>query len=183
MIIGISGTFSSGKDTVAEYLADLGFAVVSTSDLLREEMRKRKKRINRKALVEMANQLEVEWGEGSLARIAYENNKHKQDLVITGIRKISEIEYLRTIPGFFLVFIDAPIETRYIRVVKRGREGEGKLSLEEFKKQENLEMSGGSSQRLDYCRENADMLLMNDGNLEQLVQKVDAMIAESAKAM
>lgn len=40
IIIGLTGHPSSGKDTVAEYIANKGFAHISCGDLLREEMKK-----------------------------------------------------------------------------------------------------------------------------------------------
>jgi dephospho-CoA kinase len=182
MIIGLSGTNSSGKDTVAEYLADLGFTIVSLSDILREEMQKRQIKIERESLIETANVLEKEWGKGALAKKAVEEYGQKQKLVISSIRKPAEVDYLKRLEGFRLVFVDAPIEMRFMRVVKRGREGEDKLSFEEFKRQEEIEMSGKSSQRLDYCKEKADIILTNDGTLEELIEKVDAIIENTAKA-
>ncbi len=37
MILGITGTFAAGKDTVAEYLKTKGFSVFSLSDAIRDE--------------------------------------------------------------------------------------------------------------------------------------------------
>ena len=40
MIIGITGSYASGKDTVASILQEKGFIHYSLSDILREELKK-----------------------------------------------------------------------------------------------------------------------------------------------
>ena len=41
MIVGVTGFFAAGKDTVAEILQERGFRHVSLSDIIREEIRSR----------------------------------------------------------------------------------------------------------------------------------------------
>jgi dCMP deaminase len=180
MIIGLSGTNSSGKDTVAEYLQGAGFTVVSLSDILRDEMRKRGIEINRENMIETGNLLEEEWGAGSLAKIAIKEYGNKRKLVISSIRKPAEIDFLKKNPDFKFIFVDAPIEMRYERILKRKREGEEKITLEEFKRQEEIEMSGQSSQNLGYCKEKADLILINDKTVEELLAKVKTIIEKES---
>jgi len=181
MIIGLSGTNSSGKDTVAEYLQGAGFAVVSLSDILRDEMRKRGIEINRENMIETGNLLEEEWGAGSLAKIAIKEYGNKRKLVISSIRKLAEIDFLKKNPDFKFIFVDALIEMRYERILKRKREGEEKITLEEFKRQEEIEMSGQGSQNLGYCKEKAEIQIDNSGTLGELYHKIEGVIEKEAK--
>lgn len=176
MILGISGTNSSGKDTVANYLESKGFFHISLSDILREEMKKKNIEINRDNMINFGNKLEVEKEVGALAKIAIEEFQNKDNLVISSIRKPPELDFLHTIPGFRLIFVDVPIKTRYDRMLLRAREGENVLSFEEFKDLQEKEMNGVNSQNLSYCKEKADAQIDNSNTLEILFKKIDAII-------
>jgi dephospho-CoA kinase len=78
-----------------------------------------------------------------------------------------------------MLFIDAPLEVRHARLVERQREGEDKITMDELKNKEELEMSGGSSQRLDLCKERADYIVENNGSIEELNEKIDKVLAGS----
>ena len=51
MILGITGTYASGKDTVANILIKSRFNHISFSDILREELKKEEKEITRDDLI------------------------------------------------------------------------------------------------------------------------------------
>ena len=56
MIIGITGPYCSGKDTVAEYLAGMSFRHISLSDMIRNELRGKGKTPTRAALIKKGNE-------------------------------------------------------------------------------------------------------------------------------
>ena len=176
MIIGLSGTFGSGKDTVADYLINQKkFQHISLSDLIREEAKKRGLGIDRDSLRNLGNILASEIGEDALARMAIKRKK-SANLVISSIRKPKEVDYLKSLTNFILIFVDAPIKLRFNRMSKRKRVGEESMTFDELKEKENLEMSGKSSQRLDYCKKMADKVILNTGTLENLYKKVDVVL-------
>lgn len=175
MIIGLSGTFASGKDIVADYLNDHGFEHVSSADVLRQEVEKRGLEINRDTLRATANDL-VERYEGQyLAQQALATTKGK-NVVISAIRRQGEIDYLKKQGDFKLIFVDAPLPLRYQRMKDRAREGESLISLDELKIKEAEEFSGQNSQRLDYCKMHADTFIDNSGTLEDLYEQIDSII-------
>ena len=180
MIIGLSGTNSAGKETVANYLQGIGYTVASLPDLLKEEMTKRGITEKQTGIGEAIKKLELELGAGFLAREAIARFGDKKNLVILGITKSSEVNYLRTLEGFKLVFIDAPIEMRYMRAVKKRRDDEAKISYDEFMMKDMEEMSGAKTNGLEFCKKGADYLLINDETLEDLITKVDALIEKAA---
>jgi len=176
MIIGISGTFGSGKDLVSNYLETKGFLHCSTSDALRKITAEKGREVNRENLRLTANEIEHEEG-GNLAEQCLKMRRGNSNVAVSGLRRLLEIDYLRSLPEkFFFVFIDAPIETRYNRVIDRSREGEAKMTLEEFERREELESSGQSSQRLDLCKDEADKIIINDGTIEDLHDQIDKIL-------
>ena len=87
-LIGIAGTFASGKDTVAEFLVrDFGYTHVSTGDMVRKVATEKYGSIERPVLVKTATELRYENGAGALVSEAL---KEARPLVITGIRSLGE---------------------------------------------------------------------------------------------
>lgn len=181
LIIGITGTFSSGKDTVANYLEKKGFFHLSLADLVREECQKRSRYNSRDDLIEVANELRQKYGPGILAQMALEKIKEKSKVVISSIRNPSEVEELRKNTNFFLLAIDASIKLRYKRAKKRGKIDDN-VSFSKFRAQENSERKGKSfQQQLDKVISIANYKIINDGTLENLYQKVDVILQQIDK--
>jgi len=177
MIIGIVGSIASGKDTVADYLKEKGFQAVSLSDMLREIMKQENIEITIPNMTEYGNKLRNSKGNGFLAQKAYESiNKDKA--ILTSIRQVGEVEFLKSKPDFYLIKLDAPIEDRLKRLVKRDRDGDVK-NLEELKVIEAKQADGkGGDMNMNKCFEMADYTIINDGNFEDLYKKVDELIAK-----
>lgn len=183
-IIGVAGTFASGQDSVAQYLADKhNFLFVSTSNIVREEARMLYGSIERPVLFKTATELREEHGGGVLVERALQRFKEKIDqydgLVVPGIRSLGESKAI-TNAGGVIVFTDAPLEIRYERMRGRKRDGEAELSLEEFKQRELQEASTGDSDadfNREAIRKQADYHIANDGTLEEFNQKIESFLA------
>ncbi len=169
--IGLTGTNGAGKGEVAAYLMKKGYAYVSLSDEIRDELRRKGKEITRDSLITTGNSLRRKYGADVLARRVME--KVKGPTVIDSIRNVREVAFLRRRKGFLLVAVDAPVELRYERVKKRGRL-ESASSLEEFAAKEKEELAGGASgQQLGRCLEMADGAIVNDGSLAALHRRIE----------
>jgi dephospho-CoA kinase len=132
-LIGLSGTFGSGKDTLARQLAkDFGYTHVSTGDILREFTMKEHGSIERPLLYATGEKLRKEIGADALVVKALEKPR---PLVITGMRSLGEAKAIKAAGGK-LVFLDAPLNLRYERMRSRKRDHEVGLSLEEFQARE-----------------------------------------------
>lgn len=139
-LIGISGTFASGKDTIADYLVkDFGYTHASTGDMVRKVALEKYGSIERPVLFKTATELRYANGAGALVLEAL---KEQRPLVITGIRTLGEAKALKE-NGGTLLFIDAPVEVRYDRVKSRARDNETALTLEEFQANEEKELYAG----------------------------------------
>jgi len=185
-IIGVTGTFGSGKDTVADILEkEFNIMHQNTSDVVREKSMERHGSIERDPyLKETATYYRKEFGGDYFVRECYKRYREAEDryagVVITGIRSLGEARALNELGGV-LVQVDAPIEIRYERMVKRQRGEEGKLTLEGFRESEAKERTGGdddTSFNIDKIGEMADIKIDNSGTYEEFVTKVHALAKE-----
>ena len=181
-IIGIAGSFGSGKDTLADYLvAHQNYFHVSTGDLVRKESIKRHNSVERNPyLQETATYLRKNFGGGVLverALDAYAKQKAKhKGVVITGIRSLGEAKAIQKAGGR-LVFVDAPIDLRYARIQARQRDNESKVSLEHFKMSEQKENSQSDSDadfNIFKIKELADVQLSNDTDVDSFYRSATA---------
>lgn len=172
MIIGVVGSIASGKDTVAEYLEKKGFQPISFSNILREIMKKEGQDISVKNMTKYGNTLRETKGYDYLARQAYKKI-NKKDAVLTSIRQVGEIEFLRTKPDFHLIRVDAPITLRLKRLIERGRQGDIK-NLKELKEIEKKQADGaGGGMNLNKCYKLADYKIINNGTMRELQEKIE----------
>jgi dephospho-CoA kinase len=176
MIVGITGYLASGKDTVADILIKKGFNHYSLSDELRAILKERGVESTRENQQKIGNELREKYGSEYLAKRVIE--KVTEPSVITSIRSVGETSFLKN-KGMKLIFVDAPIELRYERIQNRKREGEGILSFEQFKAQEDFEKgSNSNSQQLHLVAEMADYTIINSGTLDELDSKIDKILEE-----
>jgi len=179
IIIGITGTLSAGKDTTAEYLVQKGFAHYSLSNALREVMRREGVPVKQPELTNFGNKLREERGHGYL--VDQIKDKLVGQAVVSSVRQVGEIEALKNLGDFYLIFVDAPVEERYRRLQARGRNDDPQ-SLEQFKEIENIQMTGsGGGMNLAKCRELSDFQLDNSGTIAELYQKIDGILNQIEK--
>ena len=170
-IIGLTGTNSSGKGEAANFFRQSGFSYFSLSDIIRDELSREQQEITRDNLIQKGNQLREKHGADILARRVME--KVEGNAVIDSIRNLFEINYLRKQEGFILLAIDAPVEIRYTRAKKRGR-NESATTLEEFIAKEEEEMGQGEKgQQLEASMQAADYRVTNEGSLEDFYKKLE----------
>src|SRR3989344_839588 len=70
-VIGVTGEYGAGKDTVAEVLGELGFEHISLSDFLREKLRSKGGKITRERMIATGDELRRREGADVLARKAF----------------------------------------------------------------------------------------------------------------
>ena len=184
MILGLSGTFGSGKDTAAEYLSKKhNLLHISTGDMVREEALKTRGSIERPILQETATKLREDFGSSILVDKSlafYDKQKNLYEgLIMTGIRSIGEAEAVKEAGGY-LVFLEGDVKIRYSRMLKRSRDQETKLSLDEFIAQEKKEHgdSVGFNFNLLKIKEMANKIIINDKNIEAFYLQLDKLIEE-----
>lgn len=173
-LLGLTGTNAAGKGEAAAFFMARGFAYLSLSDILREELSKKGLEADRDNLIRTGNALRRRCGADILARRVL--RRVRGDTVIDSIRNPAEIARLRTRPGFRLLAVDAPVAVRFERARRRGRD-ESALTLEEFAAKEREERSGDpAAQQLHLCLSLADATVINDSTLELFHKKLEALL-------
>lgn len=178
-LIGLSGTFASGKDTLASHLVlEHDYIHVSTGDMVRKVAQEERGSIERPVLHEVADAHRKSDGAGYFAQLAL---KEGRPLVVSGIRSLGEMKAVRDAGGA-IVFVDAPVEIRYERAVSRHRDGEEKLTLEEFKASEEKEWYAGDTDadfNMRDIKTHADVVVENSASLEDFIEQVLQKLAKA----
>ncbi|OGI22426.1 MAG: hypothetical protein A2808_02905 [Candidatus Moranbacteria bacterium RIFCSPHIGHO2_01_FULL_55_24] len=180
-IIALTGEMGSGKDTVAKYLREkYGAQSFRFSDVLRTLLRELELPITRENLTGLSQALRALYGENVLAlSIARKASVLPADtlLVIDGIRRESDLLPFREQGEIMLIYIDAPLETRFERIQKRMQnEDEAEKTLEEFKGDHELE----TEIQVPLLREKATAVIDNSGTLEELFAQVEEYLEKLA---
>lgn len=183
MIVGLTGRNGSGKGEVAKFLQECGFEYHSLSDILRDEIRKKGKKITRERLIETGTRLREKAGLAVLAERTIARLKPDRNYVIDSIRNPEEVRALKKLPDFFLLEIRAPRKTRFERTRKRGRENDPK-SLKAFIATEEREFKSGNpaGQQLLACERQADARIDNSRDLKSLNEKVRGVVLKLAQS-
>lgn len=174
MIIGITGLLGAGKDTAAEILVRKGFEHHSLSDEIRRELKKEKLEATRENLQSTGTRLREKFGLNELAKRAL-SRCQSQKSVLTSLRNIGEVDWLKKNADFQLWEIWAPTKVRYQRLMRRGRKSEkNTASFEKFIEQEKKELKGsGARQNLMGVISLADVKIQNDQNVKILERRIN----------
>ena len=183
MIIGITGTLGAGKGAIVDYLLWRGFKHYSVRDFLTAEIVARGLEVNRENMVFVGNDLRERNGAGFIVSELYARAQAVGGkCVIESIRNPGEIEALRAKGDFVLFAVNADVKMRYERIVTRGSSTDN-ISFEDFVAQEKREASSAdpNKQNLNACIERADYFFENNGSVEELYAKVEAVLAKFDK--
>jgi dCMP deaminase len=179
MIIGLTGENCAGKGTTAEYLRKKGFYYLSLSDVIREELIASGLEVTRENLIAKANELREKFGAGILAEKTMLKMQNDKNYVIDSIRNPSEVEALKKKSGFFLFYITAPPETRFVRMKLRDREDDPK-TFEAFERIEQLEAQNPDKKKQNIVATAAlaNKTIVNDADLPNLFDSIDKSLSE-----
>ncbi len=168
MLIGLTGRNASGKSTLVAWFVSKGMLSESCSDSIRAHLREQGVAESRSALIEGGRELRRMGGAGILAEMLLERLAGS-DAVIDSIRTPGEVEALRSREDFVLIEVRAGMEARWKRAQERARSGDA-LDRETFFAQEKSEAvaKDEAGQALDATADLADMILVNDGSIDEL---------------
>ncbi|PIW37170.1 MAG: hypothetical protein COW24_01775 [Candidatus Kerfeldbacteria bacterium CG15_BIG_FIL_POST_REV_8_21_14_020_45_12] len=176
MIIGITGPKLGGKGTSAAYLREQYNAeIFSMSRILFDIAHRLHLETSRENLIKIATGLREEFGSDILAQVLKQDvsNSSGSVCVIDGIRMQSEVDIFSKLPDFRLLYIDAPIESRYERSLSRGEKvGETDMTFNEFKAEENAITEQG----IAALKNKAAVVIVNDNSIPDLHTKLQTLI-------
>ncbi len=178
IILGLAGEIASGKGTVAEYLNKKHNASTHRfSTMLRDVLDRLHLEHTRENMQKISTALRKNYGEDTLARVIAEDVK-KDDaeiIVVDGVRRLDDIKYLKELDGFNLVYIEAEIKKRYNRIIERSENTDDQnKTFEQFEK----DHQGEPELQIKGLKEYADIVIDNNGVMEDLYQQVDEIIID-----
>jgi cytidylate kinase len=177
VLIGLSGTNGSGKDTVGHALAaQHNFWFFSFTELFRQECRRRGIPVTRENTRLVSTQWRRESGPGtlidrSMTKFKRQDGEHN-GAVFSSLRNPYEADRIHELGGK-VIWIDADPLTRYERIqantAARGRADEDNRTFEEFLTEEAAEMhplpgADINSLNMSAVKDRADIFLENNGN-------------------
>jgi len=179
MIIGLTGENCAGKDTLAEYLQKKGFHHLSLSDVIRDALAEEGKPLTRENLVNKGNELRAKFGPGVLAQRLVPTLEKGKHYSIVSIRNPAEVDELRKLPDFKLVYISADQHTRFSRMKSRARDGDPR-TFDAFLRLESVEAANKdpAMQQLHLVIKLADRVLQNNGDLKTFFDAADHALSE-----
>jgi len=178
MIIGITGYYASGKDTVANYLEKRSFTHYSLSDEIREEAKKKRLELTRNNLINQGNKLRETFGPNILAKRVIKKIDNSKHHIITSIRNEQEVLTLKELDNFILINVTSPIEQRFERLKKRDREQDPKTIKELKEKELQEQSSNNNNQQLHLATKLADITINNNSDLKTLYRKIDRFLQD-----
>ncbi|MEK7496485.1 MAG: hypothetical protein AAB657_01115 [Patescibacteria group bacterium] len=171
-IIVFVGEKLAGKEIAASFLIKkYKFTGFRFSKILTDLLQRLHLPITRVNEVALVGALRERFGGGVLAEVVKKEiiARGLKKVVIDGLRHPAEYEILKTMPGFKLVYLTAPIKLRYARAIKRGEKvGEKNFSFEEFKHEEKLP----TEIFIKRLGAKAKVKIVNDGTVEQMYDKL-----------
>lgn len=187
-IVSIVGMPGSGKTTVADYFAKHNFAYLRFGQIVIDEIKKRKLKLNEKNEKKIREEFRKKYGMAALAKLSIpkiDELLKKSNVVIDGLYSWSEYKLMKEKykERMYVVAVFAPPKLRYQRLLKRKVKGDSKkrfrvLSKEEakmrdFSEIENLEKGGPIAM--------ADFTILNIGTTSELKKNVKKIISQIKK--
>jgi dephospho-CoA kinase len=176
IILGFVGDLASGKGTVCKYLQQkYGTPSYRFSTILRGVVDRVYIPQTRENLQKISQVLRENFGQDLLSKaIAKDAFNDPHELVtVEGIRRPTDITYLKTDPAFHLIYITADPKVRWERMVKRNENaGDDKKSFESFLKDEQAE----ADRLIKELGKHAEFTIYNDKTFKELYEQIEAIL-------
>lgn len=174
-VFGTVGLPGSGKSTFADVAEDISenVEVTSLGDIVRK-LASEEGHTTSDAIGSFATRMREEHGQGIFAEKLIEEMDFDDDtiLIIDGIRSPAEIGQLRSTTDCecTVVHIKVDSQTRYERIVSRGREDEDQMTYEDFLERDNREISWGFNEIIE--QNHYDEVIENESTFEEFKEKI-----------
>jgi len=176
VILGFVGEIASGKDTAVDYLTKEHNATqYKFSGILRDILNRLHLEIIRENLQKLSQILRENFTQDILSKvIAYDVNQDENNVVIVnGIRRHSDIIYLKNLPNFYIIHITADMDKRYERIIQRSENKDDQnKTFEQFQQEHEAE---AELEIINIAKE-AKYKIDNNGDFKNLYQQLDDLI-------
>lgn len=173
IVIGLAGQIASGKDTIADYIANkYGGVSVSFSKPLRDILNRAYLPIDRLNLSWLAQTFINRFGGDVISNIIGHEIEasDKTIFILPNIRREDDAAYFKNWPGYVLVGINTETKTCYDRLIQRSQNIDDQTKTwEQFQK--DLQLSTEVS--IDGLIKKAPIKIDNNGTFEDLYKQID----------
>jgi dephospho-CoA kinase len=178
IILGFVGDLASGKGTISKYLEEHHQAhTYRFSSILRDLLTRLYIPHNRENLQNISTVLRSQFGQDVLSKVIAEDVKNDTSSIIAidGIRRPTDIAYLKEVPGFHLLYLTADQKIRWQRLVQRNEnEGDAAKSLEDFEKDENAE----ADRLIKELGSTAEFVITNNKSLSEFYDEIEQVLVK-----
>lgn len=170
-VIVVVGLARSGKDAFADRLVEAhGFKKYVFSDVLRNQLESEGRAVSKQAMAELGRVLRERHGKAVVAERLIDGVTFSSNSVLVGPRNIEEVDYVRAhlegkVKNVMVVKVEASKDLRYGR-----RSGLDAQQIDLFFKRDEEDIK---EKGMDKVLEAADVVVMNEGTLEEFEGKVD----------
>lgn len=179
LILGIAGEMVSGKGTIAKHvIAEHEGSAHRFSTILRDILDRVYLEHSRENLQRLSEIMRKNFGEDIFAKSIFHDVSEDMHsvVVVDGIRRMPDIAYLKTLPEFKLLYIEANIEKRYERIKKRDENSDDQAkTFEQFK----ADHEGEAELQIKDLKNYADFVVDNNGTYNELYGQIDKIIKEN----
>ena len=167
MLFCITGMPGSGKSIISETARSLGFKVIAMGDVIREEAKARGITKTPATLGRLMLKLRREEGNDVVAKRCLVRIRDERLSLIEGVRSIDELMYFKKNNEVCLIAVHASPETRFKRLLKRGRPDDPK-DIGTFRERDLRELNVGLGSVIAL----ANKVFVNEGTVEALQRSV-----------
>jgi dephospho-CoA kinase len=173
IILGITGEMAAGKTTATEYIKErYGGVSFRFSTMLRDVLTRIHIEHSRDNLQKLSTTLRSQFGDDIMSKVIAKDVEAATDdiIVVEGIRRPSDVSYLKDLPGFHLIAMKADLKIRYKRITERNENPDDQTKTFEQFKQEQSQESEGKVQKI---MKEANFVTDNNGNTESMYEQID----------
>lgn len=177
IIFGFVGDLASGKGTAAKYLQEkYGATTYRFSTMLRDILDRVYVPKSRENLQQLSTFLRESYGQDVMSRVIAEDVARDNNtlVIVEGIRRPSDIEYLKKLEGFHLVYLTGEPRIRWERLVARKENpGDSEKTFEEFLRDEQAE----ADKLIKELGATAPDKIENNEGFDEFYQKLDTLVS------
>lgn len=177
-IIGFVGEIGCGKWTAIDYLAaKYGAVSFRYSAILRTILSSLFIPINRENIQKLSTNLRQNFGQDLFAKVIAENIKKTSSeiIVVDWIRRIEDIEHIKDLDWFVLIYVESDVNIRFDRTKNRWENlDEKNLTLEQFMENAKAE----TETRIKELKNISHFVINNDWKIENLYKEIDKIMNE-----
>ncbi|MFA6973922.1 MAG: AAA family ATPase [Parcubacteria group bacterium] len=176
IIIGLVGETGSGKDTVANYLAEkYGARLLRFADPIKEVLRIFFEQSSKQDQQWLYLQLRERFGSDVLGKALRRKVENADGIiVVNGLRMPDDYVFIKSFENSYIIYTTADQKLRWERVHSRGEKSDDKVSFEKFQEIERAE----TEVHIPEIGAKADFVIRNEKDLEFLLKSTDEVMAK-----